>query len=99
MEERERPNYDCRLCGPISANGVAPFLGFLALISVSLAVLNLLPIPVLDGGHLMYYLIEIIRGNPLSEKTMALGQQIGMALLLTLMIFAIYNDIYRLIAS
>ncbi len=79
--------------------GVASFLGFLALISVSLAVLNLLPIPVLDGGHLMYYLIEIIRGAPLSEKTMALGQQIGMALLFTLMIFAVYNDIYRLVAS
>ena len=85
--------------GQSAQMGVAPFLGFLALISVSLAVLNLLPIPVLDGGHLMYYLIEIIRGNPLSEKTLALGQQIGMALLLTLMIFAIYNDIYRLIAS
>ena len=85
--------------GQSAQMGVASFLGFLALISVSLAVLNLLPIPVLDGGHLMYYLIEIIRGAPLSEKTMALGQQIGMALLFTLMIFAVYNDIYRLVAS
>lgn len=85
--------------GQSAQMGVASFLGFLALISVSLAVLNLLPIPVLDGGHLMYYLVEIIRGTPLSEKTMALGQQIGMAVLFTLMIFAVYNDIYRLVAS
>lgn len=85
--------------GQSAQMGFASFLGFLALISVSLAVLNLLPIPVLDGGHLMYYLIEFIRGSPLSEKTMEIGQQIGMGLLLTLMIFAVYNDIYRLVAS
>ncbi|MCO6426659.1 RIP metalloprotease RseP [Nitrosomonas communis] len=77
--------------------GIMAYLGFLALISVSLGVLNLLPIPVLDGGHLMYYVIEIIRGAPLSEKAIVIGQQIGMAMLFTLMVFAIYNDIYRLI--
>ena len=79
--------------------GLASYLAFLALISVSIAVLNLLPIPVLDGGHLMYYMFEIIRGSPLSDKVMILGQKIGLSLLLTLMIFAIYNDINRLVSG
>ena len=85
--------------GQTAQMGFAAYIGFLALISVSLAVLNLLPIPVLDGGHLMFYLIEIVRGAPLSEKAMMIGQQIGMIMLFTLMIFAIYNDIYRLISG
>lgn len=85
--------------GQTAQMGFAAYIGFLALISISLAVLNLLPIPVLDGGHLMYYLIEIIRGAPLSEKAMMIGQQIGMAMLFTLIIFAIYNDIHRLVAG
>ncbi|MCK5435048.1 MAG: site-2 protease family protein, partial [Nitrosomonadaceae bacterium] len=72
---------------------------FLALISISLGVLNLLPIPLLDGGHLMYYVIEIIKGSPLSEKAMEIGQQLGMVLLFTLMVFAVYNDINRFISS
>jgi regulator of sigma E protease len=59
----------------------------------------LLPIPLLDGGHLMYYVVEIIKGTPLSERSMAIGQQIGMMMLFTLMIFAIYNDINRLIST
>lgn len=85
--------------GQSAQMGIIAYLSFLALISISLAVLNLLPIPVLDGGHLMYYVIEIIKGSPLSEKTMAIGQQIGIAMLFTLMVFAIYNDIYRLISG
>lgn len=85
--------------GQTAQMGFAAYIGFLALISVSLAVLNLLPIPVLDGGHLMYYLIEIVKGTPLSEKAMFIGQQIGMAMLFTLIIFAIYNDIHRLVAN
>lgn len=85
--------------GQTAQMGFAAYIGFLALISVSLAVLNLLPIPVLDGGHLMYYLIEIVRGAPLSEKAMFIGQQIGMAMLFTLIIFAIYNDIHRLVTE
>lgn len=85
--------------GQSAQMGIIAYLGFLALISISLGVLNLLPIPVLDGGHLMYYVIEIIKGSPLSEKTMAIGQQIGIAMLFTLMVFAIYNDIYRLISG
>jgi regulator of sigma E protease len=85
--------------GKSAQMGVAPYLGFLALISISLGVLNLLPIPVLDGGHLMYYVIEIIKGSPLSAKATELGQQVGMALLFALMAFAIYNDVVRLIPS
>ncbi|MEW6313233.1 MAG: RIP metalloprotease RseP [Pseudomonadota bacterium] len=78
--------------------GVA-YLNFLALISISLGVLNLLPIPLLDGGHLMYYTVEFVRGRPVSERAMELGQRLGMALLFTLMLFAIYNDINRLMSS
>ncbi|HUW50179.1 MAG TPA: RIP metalloprotease RseP [Sulfuricella sp.] len=77
--------------------GWVPYLSFLALISISLGVLNLLPVPLLDGGHLMYYMVEMIKGSPISERTMEIGQQIGIAILLTLMLFAFYNDINRLI--
>ena len=75
--------------------GLVPYLSFLALISISLFVLNLLPIPLLDGGHLMYYTIEVFKGSPVSERVMELGQRIGLALLLVLMAFAFYNDIQR----
>ena len=68
---------------------------FLAYVSVSLGVLNLLPIPVLDGGHLVYYLIELARGKPLSQSTQELGLRLGVALIGSLMIFAIFNDISR----
>ena len=85
--------------GQSAQMGLVSYLAFLALISVSIGVLNLLPIPILDGGHLMYYCIEIIKGAPLSDKTMMIGQKIGLAMLLTLMIFAIYNDINRLISG
>jgi regulator of sigma E protease len=79
--------------------GLVPYLAFLALISISLGVLNLLPIPLLDGGHLMYYAVEIFKGSPVSERVMELGQRIGLALLLCLMAFAFYNDINRLFSS
>lgn len=77
--------------------GLQYYIGFLALISVSLGVLNLLPIPVLDGGHLMYYVIEIITGKPVSDKVMEFGFKIGMLLLIALMTLAFYNDILRLV--
>jgi regulator of sigma E protease len=79
--------------------GLDYYLKFLALVSISLGVLNLLPIPILDGGHLLYYLVEIIRRRPLSERTMEIGQQIGLALLIMLMAFSFYNDINRLISG
>ena len=79
--------------------GWLPYLTFLALISISLGVLNLLPVPLLDGGHLMYYVVEIIKGSPVSEQAMEVGSRIGFALLLGLMAFAFYNDINRLLTS
>ncbi|WP_369980656.1 RIP metalloprotease RseP [Xanthomonas bundabergensis] len=89
--------------GPITiakvANGSAKqgpdwFLYFLALLSLSLAIMNLLPIPILDGGHLLYYLIELVKGSPLSERAMAAGQVVGLTMLAGLMGLAFYNDIF-----
>lgn len=77
--------------------GLEQFITFLAIISISLGVLNLLPVPILDGGHLFYYLIEILKGSPVSETTEVIGQKIGMALLFGLMSIAIYNDLLRLV--
>ncbi len=79
--------------------GMIAYLGFLALISISLGVLNLLPVPLLDGGHLLYYVAELIKGSPVSERAWEYGQKIGIALLGTLMVLAFYNDINRLISG
>jgi regulator of sigma E protease len=79
--------------------GWLSYATFLALISISLGVLNLLPIPLLDGGHLMYYSVEIIKGSPVSERAMELGQRVGLALLLVIMAFAFYNDLNRLFSG
>jgi len=81
--------------GQSAVMGIIPFLGFLAVVSISLGVLNLLPIPVLDGGHLFFYLIEVIKGNPLSEYAQSIGQQLGMGVLFLLMGLAFYNDLSR----
>jgi len=85
--------------GQSAALGWISFVGFLALVSVSLGVLNLLPIPLLDGGHLMYYVAEVFTGRSVSERTMEIGSRIGMALLLLLMSFALFNDLQRLIGG
>jgi len=85
--------------GQSASLGWISFVGFLALVSVSLGVLNLLPIPLLDGGHLMYYVAEVFTGRPVSERTMEIGGRIGMALLLLLMSFALFNDLQRLIGG
>jgi regulator of sigma E protease len=77
--------------------GFSRFLFFLGLISLSLAIINLLPIPMLDGGHLMYFLAEIIKGSPVSVKTQIIGQYIGLLMVIALMSLAIFNDILRLI--
>ena len=76
--------------------GPAWFLNFLAIISLSLAILNLLPIPILDGGHLLYYLIELVKGSPVSERVQIMGQYVGLTLLMALMGLAFYNDILRI---
>ncbi len=85
--------------GQSAQMGWPAFATFLALISISLGVLNLLPIPLLDGGHLMYYSLEIIKGSPVSERAMDLGQRVGLALLLVVMAFAFYNDLNRLFSG
>jgi regulator of sigma E protease len=77
--------------------GFEQFITFLAIISISLGVLNLLPVPILDGGHLFYYLIEMLKGSPVSETTEVVGQKIGVVLLFGLMSIAIYNDLLRLV--
>ncbi len=86
-----------RYAGITARIGLEQFLGFLAIISISLGVLNLLPVPVLDGGHLFYYLIEIIKGSPVSEAVEVAGQKVGLALLFGLMSLALYNDLLRLV--
>lgn len=85
--------------GQTAKMGISPYLRFIALISISLGVLNLLPIPVLDGGHLMYYLAELFKGSPVSDSVLEVGQKIGFGILGLLMLFALYNDIHRLIAG
>jgi regulator of sigma E protease len=96
------------LSGPVSIADYAgqsarvgwyAYLSFLALISISLGVLNLLPIPVLDGGHLVYYGLEALRGRPLSERFMELTQKAGIAVIAAMMVVALFNDLTRLIGS
>jgi regulator of sigma E protease len=96
------------LSGPISiaqtagrtaSFGLTQFLKFLALVSISLGVLNLLPVPILDGGHLFYFLLEAIKGSPVSEAAQAFGQRVGLVILLGLMTLAFYVDIARLFNS
>lgn len=76
--------------------GISPFLRMMGLISVNLFILNLLPIPVLDGGHLLFYTIEALKGAPVSMKKMEIAQQVGLVLLMSLMVFALFNDFTRL---
>ena len=85
--------------GQSAGMGIKVFIGFLALISISIGVLNLLPIPVLDGGHLMYYMVEILTGKAVPESVMVVGQKIGFSMLGFMMVIAFYNDINRLITG
>lgn len=86
-----------QFAGQSASIGWLPFLSFLALVSISLGVLNLLPIPVLDGGHLLYYLIELFKGSPLSDVAQEFGQRLGLVLLFLLMSLALFNDLVRLL--
>lgn len=85
--------------GQSAQMGLTYYLLFLGLISVSIGVLNLLPIPVLDGGQLLYHIVEIFKGSPVSEQAIEVGQRVGLALLLGLTAFAIFNDIQRLVSG
>jgi regulator of sigma E protease len=82
--------------GQSAQAGLLVFVGYLALISISLGVLNLLPVPLLDGGHLLYYFAEIFKGSPVSDRAFEVGQRIGMAMLAVLMALALFNDVSRL---
>jgi len=86
-----------QIAGESAQRGVKYFLGFLAVVSISLGVLNLLPIPVLDGGQIVYQVVEMVKGSPMTERAQMLGQQVGIFALLLLMSFAFYNDIARIL--
>ena len=84
-----------KVAGESAASGIDNFIRFVAILSIMLGVMNLLPIPVLDGGHLMYYFIEIIKGSPVSDRIQMVGYKVGFSMLMGLMVFATYNDIMR----
>ena len=86
-----------QFAGYTASIGLVSFLSFIAIMSVSLGVLNLLPVPVLDGGHLLFYGVEIVKGSPLSDRAQSIGQHLGLTVLIALMGLAFYNDIWRLI--
>ncbi len=96
VENISGPITIARFARESALDGFARFLSFLAIVSISLGVLNLLPIPVLDGGHLMFYLVEAVKGRPVSERTEAFGQRLGIAVIIALMTLAFYNDLARL---
>ena len=85
--------------GQSAEMGWLPYLAFLSIVSISLGVLNLLPIPLLDGGHLMYYIFESVRGRPVSEQAMEIATRIGMGILMVLVTIALYNDFQRILSG
>lgn len=85
-----------KVANATAESGLESFIGFIALLSISLGVLNLLPIPVLDGGHLLYYLVELIAGRPVPERVQVWGLQLGMFIIISIMLLAFYNDLMRL---
>ncbi|MBO4222586.1 MULTISPECIES: RIP metalloprotease RseP [Bradyrhizobium] len=88
-----------RISGQVASIGIAALIHLAAVLSISIGLLNLFPVPLLDGGHLLFYAVEAIRGRPLSERAQEMGFRIGLALVLMLMVFATYNDILHLAAS
>src|SRR5262245_44161426 len=88
-----------QVAGQMASLGLMPIINLAAVLSVSIGLLNLFPIPLLDGGHLLFYAVEAIRGRPLSDRAQELGFRIGLAIVLMLMIFATFNDILRLTSS
>lgn len=97
LENLSGPITIAQYAGQSAAIGLAAFLGFLGIVSVSLGVLNLLPVPVLDGGHLLFYLVELVTGSPVTDAVQLAGQKVGIVLLLALMSLAFYNDFIRLL--
>jgi regulator of sigma E protease len=99
MQTMGGPILIVQMAGEQASRGFLNFFIFMAIININLGMINLLPIPILDGGHLLFMGIEAIRGKPLSERTVALGQRIGLAFIITLMAVVFYNDIMRLITG
>ena len=97
LENISGPISIAQFAGQSASIGLDHYLNFIALISISLAVLNLLPIPMLDGGHLLYYAFEVVFRRPVPEKVQIIGQQFGILILGSLMALAFYNDIWRLV--
>jgi len=85
-----------KIANASAQSGLESFIGFIALLSISLGVLNLLPIPILDGGHLFYYFVELITRRPVSEQIQVWGAQLGMFIIVSIMVLAFYNDLMRL---
>ncbi|MFW2712941.1 site-2 protease family protein, partial [Acinetobacter baumannii] len=96
LENLSGPITIAKVAGQSAEMGWETFISFMALMSVSLGILNLLPIPMLDGGHLVYYIIEAIRGKPVSEQIQMFGLKVGMVLLGSMMLLALFNDFMRL---
>jgi regulator of sigma E protease len=85
-----------QMSGEVAEGGIVPLLWFMAVLSINLGLINLFPVPVLDGGHLLFYAAEAIRGKPLGQRAQEYGFRIGLALVLTLMVFATWNDLVHL---
>ena len=85
-----------QMSGDVAQDGIVPVLWFMAVLSINLGLINLFPVPVLDGGHLLFYAAEAIRGKPLGPRAQEYGFRIGLALVLTLMVFATWNDLVHL---
>ena len=88
-----------QISGQVATIGLTALIHLAAVLSISIGLLNLFPVPLLDGGHLLFYAVEAVRGRPLSERAQEMGFRIGLALVLMLMVFATYNDILHLAAS
>jgi len=96
IEHLSGPISIAKIAGASAESGVIAYISFMAYLSVSLGVLNLLPVPMLDGGHLLYYLVEVVTGRKVPERIQAIGLRIGMALVFSIMIIAVANDLMRL---
>ena len=97
VQNLNSPIMIAKVAGDSARAGWQIFIGLMALLSISLGVLNLLPIPILDGGHILFCLAELIRGKPVPERAQIIGTQVGLFLVAGLMMIAIYNDITRLL--
>ena len=85
-----------QMSGQVAQTGFVTMIWFVAVLSINLGLINLFPIPMLDGGHLLYYAVEAVRGRPLGERAQEYGFRVGLALVLTLMVFATWNDLVQL---